>query len=130
MLMLYFFENKSQPIPLRTATSKSRLSEYDGAILCRYCRNPVTGAQYATKHEGQHEYSKLNPAGYRYHFACFEQAGGCRIVGEPTVEDTWFAGYTWQILVCNQCQEHLGWYFCGANDFYALIVEKLIFSTS
>eukprot|EP00933_Yihiella_yeosuensis_P000427 TRINITY_DN100655_c0_g1_i1.p1 TRINITY_DN100655_c0_g1~~TRINITY_DN100655_c0_g1_i1.p1 ORF type:complete len:219 (+),score=45.83 TRINITY_DN100655_c0_g1_i1:60-716(+) len=45
--------------------------------------------------------------------------------------DSWFPGYAWSILICNQCQgRHLGWKFtpagAGAQEaFYALIVEAI-----
>ena len=32
-------------------------------------------------------------------------------VTPPSAEDTWFPGYTWQIIVCENCSHHLGWLF-------------------
>lgn len=31
--------------------------------------------------------------------------------GAATAIDTWFAGYTWQIVLCVRCREHIGWHY-------------------
>lgn len=42
--------------------------------------------------------------------------------------DSWFPGYSWNVLVCEQCSEvvHMGWQFSnGADSFTALIVDYI-----
>lgn len=42
--------------------------------------------------------------------------------------DSWFPGYSWNVLVCEQCSEvvHMGWQFSnGAESFTALIVDYI-----
>jgi len=35
--------------------------------------------------------------------------------GRPTTEFSWFEGYSWQVAVCSECGEHLGWRFAWAG---------------
>ena len=37
------------------------------------------------------------------------------IQGRPTLENTWFPGYRWQISYCPSCYEHLGWKFTAVK---------------
>lgn len=37
-------------------------------------------------------------------------------VTPPSEEDTWFPGYTWQIIVCENCSHHLGWLFSTSRN--------------
>lgn len=48
--------------------------------------------------------------------------------GISTVEHSWFPGYAWQFSHCQNCGEHLGWYFDNAGDdsFFGLINNKII----
>lgn len=36
--------------------------------------------------------------------------------GAPTLEFSWFPGYTWQLALCGQCNAHLGWKFVAGPD--------------
>lgn len=33
------------------------------------------------------------------------------LYGAPSSEDSWFPGYSWTIVYCNRCFDHLGWLF-------------------
>lgn len=35
--------------------------------------------------------------------------------GRPSLEFSWFPGYTWQIATCGQCNQHLGWKFVAGE---------------
>lgn len=46
-------------------------------------------------------------------FCVFTIQGTCDCVylSELSNEDTWFPGFSWQILGCSSCEEHIGWLF-------------------
>jgi len=47
-------------------------------------------------------------------------------VDAVSASDSWFPGYSWSILVCQQCESatHIGWKFAGPEGvFYGLIVD-------
>ncbi|MDZ7736583.1 MAG: cereblon family protein [Gammaproteobacteria bacterium] len=66
-----------------------------------------------------------NPHGIIYRIGCFSAAPGCSEVGPAFSEFSWFSGYRWQVAICGNCQEHLGWHFHGEQSFYGLIHDRL-----
>ena len=95
-------------------------------LVCRYCLSPITTEAAAISMDGQHHHSQCNPHGYFFHFGCFSDAPGCRIIGDPVTTDSWFNGYAWQIANCSHCQVHLGWYFSGQSPtFFGLLHNRL-----
>ncbi len=97
-------------------------------ILCGGCRHPITDVSARIEISGRHEHTCVNPAGYVYRIGCFRRAPGCVGHGEPTDAHTWFAGYRWQISLCEKCHMHLGWAFAGEGDgFHGLIVDRVTF---
>jgi hypothetical protein len=75
---------------------------------------------------GQNEFSFLNPNGIRFEIFTFSQAPGCRQVGEPTLQHTWFPGHAWAYAVCGHCGQHLGWDYTGPHHFFGLIKTRLV----
>jgi hypothetical protein len=67
----------------------------------------------------------FNPAGIVYEIGCFRNAPGCMTYGPPSLEFAWFSGYSWQVVCCRSCQEHLGWIFYADDEFFGLIINKL-----
>lgn len=68
----------------------------------------------------------MNPAGIVYRIGCFREAPGCAEVGGESAYWSWFPGYTWQIVVCAACTEHLGWRFrADDSTFWGLILARL-----
>ena len=53
----------------------------------------------------------VNPHGYLHEVVTVRRAEGLFLVGRPTAEHTWFAGYAWTIAGCLGCSAHLGWLF-------------------
>ena len=97
-------------------------------LICRCCNNAITTAGEKITIGLSHHYRFTNPLGVSYNIGCFRNAPGCSIVGEPTSEASWFGGYRWQIAICAECQEHLGWYYQNAKQrfFFGLIPERLL----
>lgn len=96
-------------------------------LVCRGCRATITGADARTHVDGKHRHVFANPAGYLYEVGCFFRAPGCAREGAPSWEFTWFAGHSWQILVCRGCNALMGWEFRtpSGDGFYGLILPHL-----
>ena len=97
-------------------------------ILCKNCQFHLSRSEFAIAFEGQHEHLQCNPHGHTFIFKCFSRVPGAILSGEPTLEFTWFPGYSWQYCQCQNCGSHLGWYFRNQqNDaFFGLIADKII----
>ncbi len=66
-----------------------------------------------------------NPERIRFHIMTFSQTHGCREVGLPTLEHTWFPGHAWSYCQCSACGLHLGWYYAGQHNFAGLIKDRI-----
>ncbi len=110
----------------------ARLHGRDGdlrPIVCAACAHPVTEERHRILVGGEHEHTRVNPAGWVYRFGCFDAAPGCRPAGVPSKQATWFAGYWWYAQVCGGCGAHLGWLFFldgPEPQFYGLVLERLV----
>jgi len=103
----------------------------DRAVLCRQCRAEITSQRHAIDVAGSHDHTFFNPAGIIFEIGCFGRADGCRVVGPPTTEFSWFAGHAWSYALCAGCKCHLGWFFQGSGaGFFGLINKKLIVDES
>ena len=101
--------------------------EHGKALRCANCKTVITYQGHAENRRGQHVHRFFNPGGYEFTIGCFRRAW-CKVIGLPTLEWSWFDGYTWQYALCPQCQEHLGWFYHGSTDdssFYGLILDRL-----
>ena len=118
--------------PLRQPTddvqTDSIPSEEERWIVCRQCQQRLTRPSERTQVNGAHSHTFANPTGAVFEIGCFRMVGGLHYIGPPSYEFPWFAGYTWQIVICGTCQTHLGWCFKGARStqFFGLILERLI----
>ncbi len=110
-------------------TDKSSLeTKYDFFILCKACRFHLTHSDFALSIEGHHEHIQCNPQGLTFVFKCFSKVPGSLINGISTLEHSWFPEYAWQFAHCQNCGEHLGWYFTNTDNdpFFGLINNKII----
>jgi hypothetical protein len=97
-----------------------------GHLVCAACRYRVTGQSDRIAVKDQHEHTYVNPGGFVYHIGCFARAPGCTMVGGPSTELTWFAGYAWVIANCRGCSRHLGWQFLSdSSHFFGLVLDRL-----
>ncbi|MBN2362102.1 MAG: hypothetical protein JXR83_21805 [Deltaproteobacteria bacterium] len=105
----------------------------DRTVLCRQCRAAITSQRHVMEVNDQHQHTFFNPAGIIFEIGCFARADGCRVVGTPTTEFSWFAGHAWSYALCGSCQRHLGWFFQGAiapSGFFGLVLNKLVVDES
>ncbi|HIF51962.1 MAG TPA: hypothetical protein EYQ42_10645 [Thiotrichaceae bacterium] len=101
-------------------------AEENKKLFCKNCKNHITNIDAAISIDGAHTHTFKNPADYEYTISCYQTAVGCLVSGEPTNEYTWFKHYQWQLAFCNACGDQLGWLFSNEQQFYALIVDRLI----
>ncbi len=96
-------------------------------ILCRNCGNVITSTGNKIEMNGKHRHSFTNPRGFVFRIGCFAAAQGILNQGSPTLEFTWFPGFSWCFTLCARCFAHLGWaYRSGETHFYGLILDCLI----
>ena len=72
-----------------------------------------------------------NPHGLRFEVLTLGVVRNVTLVGPPTAEFSWFAGYAWSIASCTTCRAHLGWRFDAVDggepgQFYGLIRTSLV----
>lgn len=96
-------------------------------VLCRFCHAPITSIREEIVVDQRHQHRFSNPHGHEFLIGCFRQAPGCDISGPASSHFSWFEGYAWQLALCTDCGEHLGWFYQhGERDqFHGLIVDKL-----
>lgn len=94
--------------------------------LCIVCNKKITTDKDRFEINNKSEFQFTNPGGYYFDIITFGIANGCSSVGEPTMEFTWFTGYSWVYAICSRCSNHLGWKYQGKNSFFGLIKSRLI----
>lgn len=97
-------------------------------FVCKNCRQRLSRPSHRAHIQGSHTHTFANPSGIVYEIACFQSARGCGFIGSPSTEFAWFAGYSWRITICADCQIHLGWSFSAANKdgFFGFITDRII----
>ncbi|MCX7825241.1 MAG: cereblon family protein, partial [Verrucomicrobiae bacterium] len=63
--------------------------------LCAWCLNRVASERDRIAFNGQTEFAFKNPAGIAFIILTFARTLGCRRLGVPTLEHTWFPGHAW-----------------------------------
>jgi len=113
--------------PKLGALLEDKLHEKKGYVYCAMCSHIVSHVDHRIEVQGSHAHHFVNPHGYRYHVGCYAEALGCAISGEPMAADTWFPGFRWRLASCEECRQHLGWYFANAADasFYGLVIDRI-----
>ena len=94
-------------------------------LRCRPCAEAITRPRDAIEVDGKHTHVFINPAGIPFDIACFAQAPGALVHGEPETDWSWFAGYAWRYANCGACGAHLGWHYVGESPFFGLIRARL-----
>ena len=112
--------------PIVDEKENATKSDKDKDLVCHICHHVITEDTERINIQGKNSHYRTNPAGFSYGFDCFQAAPGCTVVGTPSTEHTWFDGYRWQISVCQQCGEQLGWRFEGESQFFGLIHGRII----
>ena len=98
-------------------------------IVCRACHHAITHPDQRISMQAAHEHTFANPHGVVFRIGCFGSAPGCGYLGAPTMEFTWFRGFSWQIALCLNCLINVGWLFTSPSgrSFHGLILDRLAF---
>lgn len=96
----------------RKIADEERIESY---IHCKSCGIPLSRATYMFSVGG----AEGTAGAYVNEYGCIHQTVTVRQVcenevwfqGEPESRDSWFDGYSWQIMSCQFCNSHLGWKF-------------------
>ena len=107
----------------RTARSPSDAA---GDWLCGWCHSRIANERDRFTIESKDEFAFSNPDGIRFEIITFSEAPGCHQTGIPTLEHTWFPGHAWSFCHCDECGQHLGWYYTGKHDFVGLIKARIV----
>jgi hypothetical protein len=96
-------------------------------LACHRCLLTVTDGSRRIAVGGAHAHHLVNPHGIEFDVGCFADAHGCATVGAASTYWSWFPGFAWQVEVCAQCGEHLGWLFVSPDAlFHGLILDRLV----
>lgn len=124
--MLHAFTGATRRRRKPRATARDAGRATARAYHCAACTTRICDESDAVA-AGPRTHRFTNPAGYTFDVACFTAAPGCRAVGEPTLEHTWFPGHAWRVALCRNCGAQLGWHFSdGDSPFFGLIVTRLV----
>lgn len=103
-----------------------RKASHKAGLCCIRCLHLITEHAAYMELAGGHSHVFTNPSGVTYQLVLYSRAD-CVIHGPATTEYTWFAGYAWQLALCSNCHEHLGWRYrkLGSVTFFGLIRDRL-----
>jgi hypothetical protein len=117
------------PMP-EGAPSDATEAEERKSFVCRLCEQEITdGGRMFCMRAASPIQVFPNPFGHMRVIITFKDARNVRVTGDPTGDFTWFANYTWRVVYCATCGNHLGWLFEGDQDpksFFALLRDELI----
>lgn len=108
--------DRPDPTRRRRPSQSDELAPADPSrfLRCRECALPVADPREIFKlGEGPQLY--LNPHGILHEVVLVGTARNLLLVGDATLEHTWFAGYAWRIALCARCHSHLGWRYEAAD---------------
>lgn len=118
---------EKQTVKVRIKSEKRFGLKEGQVILCKNCKNIVTFPAHNITVNGEYIHKFTNPEGVTYQISCFSSANGCIIHGIPTMDHTWFDGFSWSLSLCSNCFTHLGWYYkCKDQSFFGLILDRLL----
>ncbi len=97
-----------------------------GDWLCCWCHNRVANERDRFRYDGRDEFAFSDPEHICFVILTFSETLGCRQSGVPTTQHTWFLGHAWSYCLCDDCGQHLGWYYSGPQQFVGLIKDRLV----
>jgi hypothetical protein len=112
--------------PKLASLLEDELHEQKGYVYCAVCSHVVSHVDHRIVVNGSHDHHFVNPHGFRFHVGCYAEALGCSVSGDPMAADTWFPGFRWQLAACEECRQHLGWFFVSSDaNFFGLVVDRI-----
>jgi hypothetical protein len=94
--------------------------ENDRPLQCGLCFKPISSIKYLFTVPGSDGTTGayVNKHGYIHQTITVKEVFGRNVVclGEPEIRDSWFPGYSWTMVHCSYCLNHLGWKFLPADE--------------
>lgn len=121
--------DKTAKSPVGQIVELEQIDDLDpGEVLCcARCKTRITAPAARISVGGAYAHDFTNPGGFSFRIGCFSRVWNCEHVGGSSAEHTWFSGYTWQVVGCRGCGEHLGWRYARQEErFYGLILARLV----
>ena len=112
--------------PIADTRTAVAIGDAEGDWLCAWCLSRVANERDRFKYRGKDHFTFANPAGIRFEILTFSTTVGCHPNGVRTLEHTWFAGHAWSYCQCDNCGQHLGWFYSGEHEFAGLIIDRLV----
>jgi hypothetical protein len=117
----------------KARTGTRRKTRHDLPIRCYRCRSCRTQLALLSDQipmNGRVEHVQVNPAGRLCRFVTLLRCAHVSAVSEPSLEETWFGGYAWEILTCDGCNRHVGWRYRTTSGgapprFFALLLDEV-----
>jgi hypothetical protein len=89
-------------------------------LQCGRCLLPVSSCKYLFTVPGSEGTAGayVNKHGYIHQTITVKEVFDPHVVclGEPEIRDSWFPGYSWTMVFCSYCHNHLGWKFIPADE--------------
>lgn len=121
LILQLISKEKDSSIKQKTKKKKKR------DIICKFCNNKITDSSKLILINNSTNHTFVNPAGILYNINCYSEAKGCIVTGNKTEEFSWFKGFSWEFALCNNCLNHLGWFYTSdSTSFFGLISTNLI----
>ncbi|XP_058811690.1 protein cereblon-like isoform X2 [Topomyia yanbarensis] len=90
-------------------------------FICKRCEHEIASYNdiFAMSKQGV-QTSYCNPSGYVHETLTIYKTkdNSTFTVDRPSTEFSWFPGYSWQITLCANCRQHLGWKFVATKKNY------------
>ncbi|XP_050091140.1 protein cereblon [Anopheles aquasalis] len=87
-------------------------------FICKRCDSEIANYNdiFAMSKQGV-QTSYCNPSGYVHDTLTVlkTKENSTLTVDRPSTDFSWFPGYSWQITVCANCRQHLGWKFVATK---------------
>lgn len=99
----------------------NNILDYTCAFCCRKCDRKLANYvdMFAMSKQGVSS-SYCNPSGFVHETLTVYRVipKTIRTTSKPSTDFSWFPGYSWQISVCNACNNHIGWKFVTTKRGY------------
>lgn len=112
----------------------NNILDYTCAFCCKKCDRGIANYadMFAMSNQGVSS-SYCNPSGFVHETLTVYQTlpKTTRTTTKPSTEFSWFPGYSWQIAICNACNNHIGWKFIATKrslkprKFYGLCGKSI-----
>ncbi|XP_055617888.1 protein cereblon-like [Toxorhynchites rutilus septentrionalis] len=99
----------------------NNILDYTCAFCCKKCDRRIANYvdMFAMSKQGVSS-SYCNPSGFIHETLTVYRVvpKTARTTTKPSTDFSWFPGYSWQIAVCNACNNHIGWKFAATKRNY------------